>query len=263
METSPENSNEKFFENVYFSSVEDDAAFTLKRERLHNALAKSNQPYRSGLRFLREVQEHKYAYQWSWLGVPIIKLPEDIVVLQEFFYIFRPETVIEVGVARGGSLKLYSSLQRMLSINPNILGIDVKFFPHSIAALEGEIGNGITLLEADSVSALAIQTVTRFVERATKVLMVLDGNHSHSHVMKELQIFGKILPIGSYIVVADTITEDLDLAEHNRPWGKGNNPKTALDAYLQEDRSWERDSYWGRRATISESRDGWIHKTGR
>lgn len=219
--------------------------------------------YSEALRFLEKASPYNYAYQWSWLGIPIIKLPEDIVVIQEFICTFKPQVIIEVGVARGGGIKLYSSMQKLLGIEVRVLGIDLKIFPHTFSALQSEIENGVKLIESDSIGDKAVKGVQEFIQDKTRVFMILDGDHSHNQVLQELQIYGDLLPKGSYMVVADTITEDLDLSEKRRPWGKGDNPKTALTAFLSQNSEWDIDEYWGRRATISESRDGWILKTGR
>jgi len=249
------------FKKSYYEQVEDDALFSLKREQIHRNIGQSDIPYESALSFLKNMRDFNYTYQWSWLGVPIIKLPEDIMVMQEFFGFYKPNAVIETGIARGGGLKLYFSLQKILALDTNVLGIDLKIFEHTINALGDEIAAGLKMVEADSISNIAIQAVTEFISEKERILMILDGDHSHRQVLAELRIYGKLLPIGSYIVVADTITEDINLAEKPRPWGKGNNPKTALQEFLSQDGSWVLDPVWGRRATISESRDGWIVKT--
>ena len=260
MVISSDNEDEENFKKGYYEQVDNGALFALKRERIHENLAQSDVPYDNALLFLKSVSDFDYAYQWSWLGVPIIKLPEDIVVIQEFFYFYKPDAIIEIGIARGGGLKLYYSLQKLLSRDINVLGIDLKIFEHTIDALREEIAAGLRIVEADSISDLAIKAITEFISDKKRILMILDGDHSHRQVLSELKIYGNLLPVGSYILVADTITEDLNLADKPRPWGKGNNPKTALKEFLSQDGSWIRDSVWGRRATISESRDGWIVK---
>jgi cephalosporin hydroxylase len=246
--------------NSYLAQVEEDSLYVEKRKQWHKDIAQSEVPYLSALKFLTDVIEFRYAYQWSWLGVPIIKLPEDIMVLQEFFHSYKPDAVIEIGVARGGGIKLYASLQRMLSQEVNVLGVDQKLFPHTIRALQSELSSGVILVEADSISHHAFTCIEEFIKGKKRILMILDGDHSHEQVLKELKLYGDLLPPGSYIIVADTIAEDLCLAEKDRPWGKGNNPKTGLKEFLAQNNTWQPDRHWGRRATISESRDGWIFK---
>jgi len=207
--------------------------------------------------------QHNYTYQWEWAGVPIIRLPDDVVVLQELFWTYRPERVVETGVARGGSMLLDASLMRMCGIEPAVLGIDHKLFPHTTTTLaEHQLAAGVELVEADSTSEQAVEATRRFIDGAERVVLVLDSNHTHEHVLGELRALAPLLPAGSYVLVADTLIEEFPEDHYaGRPWGRGDNPLTAARAFLDERADFEADPTWGRRSLMSEFRDGVLRRT--
>lgn len=206
-------------------------------------------------------ERHNFTYQWEWGGVPIIRLPDDIVVLQELFWSYRPQRVVETGVARGGSMLLDASLMRLTGETPAVLGIDHKIYPHTTETLRDHpLAVGVELLEADSTAEEAVEAATRFIGSAERVVLILDSNHTHDHVLAELRCLAPLLPKGSFVLVADTLVEEFP-EDHfeGRPWGRGDNPLTAVRAFLAE-----RDDYttsdWGRRALVSEFRDGVLRR---
>lgn len=227
------------------------------------------------LRKLQEEDEHLYArfidifvdamkfnyvISKSWMGIPIVKLPEDIVVLQEFYFEFKPTAVIEVGVARGGGISLAVSLQKLNEIPPNILGIDIKIFEHTRKSLKVfEEKSYVSLLEVDSTSKLAADAIKSFCLGHHKVFAILDSNHTQEHVSKELDILDQSLPVGSVVLVSDGIIEHLPPRE-DRPWGPGNNPLTAMNKFLLKSNRWQKLDNFSRRSLFSEFRDGWIIK---
>jgi cephalosporin hydroxylase len=157
-----------------------------------------------------------------------------MIAMQEILWSVRPDLVVETGVARGGSLVYYASLLQMLGGDGRVLGIDVEIRPHNRAEIERHpLAGRIDLLEG---SSTAPQTVSEVVRRAKgkRVLLALDSNHTHEHVLQELKAYSPLVRAGSYIVVFDTIVEDLPAGYFgNRPWNKGNNPKTAVREFLQ------------------------------
>jgi cephalosporin hydroxylase len=201
---------------------------------------------------------HHYTYLWEWLGVPVIRLPDDIVVLQELIWEYRPLRIVETGVARGGSLILNASLQVLCGIEPAVLGIDISIFDHTRKALDAHpLSRGVQLLECDSTSAEAQSAVAEFLSGSESALLVLDSNHTHDHVLAELNLLAPLLPGGSYVLVADTLIEEFPEGHYqNRPWDKGNNPMTAVRAFLSGNEGFELDLGWSRRALMSEFRDG-------
>jgi len=205
---------------------------------------------------------HHYTYSWEWLGVPIIRLPDDIVVLQELIWAYRPQRIVETGVARGGSMLLDSSLMTLSGIEPAVLGIDISIFAHTHEALaDHPMARGVTLLEASSVSDVAVDATRDFLGDCERAVLVLDSNHTHEHVLDELRALSPLLPVGSFVLVADTIVEELPQGHYlNRPWDRGNSPLTAANQFLEENPGFVRDTGWSRRALLTEFRDGILRR---
>jgi cephalosporin hydroxylase len=206
---------------------------------------------------------HNYGYQWDWCGVPIIRHPDDIVLQQEIMWHLRPVCVIETGVARGGSLVLSASLMSMIEISPKVLGLDIQILPHAHDSLKPWMDKGsIMLFEGDSTSGAAIECVSTFLSEVTgPCLLILDSSHTHAHVQGELNSLASLLPIGSMIIVADTIVEEMPENYYpDRPWGRGNNPYTATQQFLSENTDFAMDLNWSRRSLLGECRDGILRR---
>jgi cephalosporin hydroxylase len=205
---------------------------------------------------------HHHTYLWEWLGVPVIRLPDDIVVLQELIWDYRPERIVETGIARGGSMILNASLQILAGLEPHVLGVDISIFPHTRSDLEQHpLFRGIELLEADSTSAVARERAGAFLEGSQRAMLVLDSNHTHDHVLSELEVLAPLLPVGSFVLVADTLIEEFPEGHYqNRPWDRGNNPMTAARRFVAEHSDFELDGDWSRRALLTEFRDGILRR---
>lgn len=206
-----------------------------------------------------------YGYQQLWCGVPVIRLPDDIILIQEIIWEVKPSCIIETGIARAGSLLLNASLMEIAGLQPAVLGIDIQILAHARDAIqESRYAPNIQLLESDSTSEEAVKTVRQFVNNQNyrgPVLLVLDSNHTHSHVLKELNCLTPLLPSRSITVVADTIVESMPSHLYeNRPWGRGNNPLTALREFLENSREWHVVTKWRRRGLLSEFHDGVIQR---
>lgn len=184
---------------------------------------------------------HKYSYNFTWLGRPIIQYPQDIVALQELVWTVKPDLIVETGIAHGGSLILTASLLALLDLCEGrqearrVVGVDIEIRPHNRDAIERHpLASRISLIEGSSISEGVIEQVRREAAKAERVLVILDSNHTHEHVLAELQLYSPLVAPGSYAVVFDTVVEHMP-AEcfPDRPWGPGNNPKTAVHAFLQ------------------------------
>ena len=248
---------------AYESEIPDHRTFSKQREAWRFNLASDTQLRDRAVELTVLANVHNYGYQWEWCGIPIIRHPDDIVLQQEIMWDLKPTRVIETGVARGGSLALSSSLMAMYTKFGKVLGIDLQILDHAHDALSSWINSSqIEILESDSTSELALEKIKRFLQdNDSPVLTVLDSNHSHEHVLKELENFSEVLPIGSIIMVADTIVEEMpDDYYINRPWGKGSNPLTAVNVFLHSNNRYIRDKRWSRRSLMGECRDGILLK---
>jgi cephalosporin hydroxylase len=183
--------------------------------------------------------QQRYSYQFTWCGIPVIQLPEDLVRIQEVIYQVRPDVLIETGVAHGGSLIFYASLFKAMG-QGRVVGIDVEIRPHNRQAIEShELFPLITLVEASSTAPECVATVKALVRPGEKVMVVLDSNHTKEHVLAELNAYAELLTVGSYIVATDGIMKDLaDLPEGEPDW-RWNNPCAAVDEFLRRHQQFE------------------------
>lgn len=243
--------------------VPDHDEFVLQRRAWRESLAADEGIREKAVQLQQAADRHRYTYAWEWLGVPVIRMPDDVLVLQELFWSYRPERVVETGVARGGSMLLDASLMQLCGQEPAVLGIDISIFPHTRAALnEHPLAGGIELLEADSTATEAVERSRDFLSGAERAVLVLDSNHTHDHVLAELQSLAPLLPVGGFVLVADTLIEEMPAGYFgNRPWDRGNSPATAAEAFLAERRDFELDRAWSRRALVTEFRDGILRRT--
>ena len=206
---------------------------------------------------------HHYTYTWEWLGVPIIRLPDDVMVLQELFWSYRPQRVVETGVARGGSMLLDASLH---AADRRGAG-RARHRPEDLPAHPRRAGRPPGWPRASSCSRatrrwrLAGDRTQAFLGDAERAVLILDSNHTHDHVLAELRLLAPLLPVGGLVLVADTLVEEFPAGFYpDRPWDKGNNPLTAVRAFLAENADFEPAPDWSRRALVTEFRDGIIRR---
>ena len=248
----------------YDQSVPDANEFLNTREKGRAELGADEVLRSHAIELVAESYNHNYGYQWEWCGVPIIRHPDDIVLQQEIMWNLKPTRVIETGVARGGSMVLSASLMSMIGTVPRVLGLDIQILPHAHGSLKRWTDEGdIELFEGDSTSDAAISRVKTFVNNVSEpCLLILDSNHSHEHVFSELNSLAPLLPIGSIVIVADTIIEEMPENYYpNRPWGRGNNPYTAAQQFLKMNGNFEMSPQWSRRSLLGECRNGILQRT--
>jgi len=214
----------------------------------------------SAREWFRKSCEHRYSYHFTWLGVPIIQYPQDIVALQELVWRIRPELIIETGVAHGGSLMLSASLLELLGGDRRVVGIDVEIRAHNRRAIEAHpLMKRITLLEGSSVAPEVLARVEELAQGRAPILVILDSNHTHDHVLAELRLYSRFVSKGSYLVVFDTVVEDMPAESfHDRPWGPGNSPKTAVRAFLRECDRFRVDDEMDNKTIISVAPEGYL-----
>lgn len=204
--------------------------------------------------------EYRYSYNFSWMGRPIIQYPQDIVAMQELIWKVKPDRIVETGVAHGGSLVYYSSLLQLLGGDRRVIGVDIEIRPHNRVAIEGHaMAPRISLIEGSSVAESVVEEVRRQVAGAQSVLVVLDSNHSHGHVLRELELYSPLVTRGSYLVVFDTVVEDMDPAlVQGRPWTRGNNAKTAVHEFLKTSKRFEIDRETEGKLLLTVAPDGYL-----
>lgn len=185
--------------------------------------------------------ETNYSYHFEWLGRPIIQFPQDIVGAQQLLWQVKPDLIIETGIARGGSLIFYASILELIAQcggpqDAKVLGVDIDIRAHNKEAiLAHPMSKRIELIQGSSVDVSIVDKVKQKAKTAKNVLVCLDSNHTHDHVLQELRHYAPMVSMDSYIIVFDTVVEDLPSGLiKDRPWSKGNNPKTAVFEYLKE-----------------------------
>ncbi|AUB84165.1 cephalosporin hydroxylase family protein [Candidatus Thiodictyon syntrophicum] len=221
----------------------------------------------------------KYSYHFAWLGRPIIQYPQDILAIQELIWQVKPDLIIETGIAHGGSLVLSASLLALLDygdaaatgtlLDPTkprrtVLGIDIDIRAHNRAAIQAHpLASRIDMMQGSSVDPDIIAQVHAKAAGKERILVCLDSNHTHAHVLAELEAYAPLTTVGSYCVVFDTIIEDLPADMFpDRPWGPGDNPKTAVWAYLKTHPEFQIDKAIDHKLLISVAPDGYLKRVG-
>ena len=221
----------------------------------------------AALTFMRESTQPKYSYNFSWLGRPIIQYPQDIVAMQELIWALQPDLIVETGIAHGGSLILWSSLLELNAAcggpqDARVVGIDIDIRPHNRQAIEAHpMVRRITMIEGSSVDLAVLAQVQAAATVRDRVLVCLDSNHTHAHVLAELEAYAPLTTVGSYCVVFDTVIEDLPAGTYpDRPWGPGDNPKTAVREYLESHPEFEIDERFDDKLLISVAPGGYLKR---
>jgi len=227
--------------------------------------------------WLRDAGKSKWSYNFTWLGRPAIQLPNDAWAMQEIIWNVKPDLIIECGIAHGGSLINYASMLALLDIveclqtnsiyNPltskrKVLGIDVDIRSHNKKAIEEHpMYNWISMIEGSSIDNNISSKVFEFAQSYTNVLVCLDSNHTHEHVLAELNTYAPLVSKNSYCCVFDTIVEDMpsDLSS-DRPWGPGNSPKTAVHEYLKNNSDFKIDYDIHNKLQITVAPDGYLKR---
>lgn len=234
--------------------------FELEKEQNISLLRMDDEAHSLSLRWLEHVSRLKYSYNFTWLGRPIIQFPQDIIALQELIWRIKPDLIIETGIAHGGSLILSASILESLGGTGQVLGIDIDIREHNRVEIETHpMSKRITMIQGSSTDPGVAQMVYAFAKERKKVLVVLDSMHTHEHVTKELELYSPLVSPGSYLVVFDTIIEDLpDDFFPDRPWGKGNNPKTAVWEFLKKNDRFVIDKDLENKLLITVAPDGYL-----
>jgi cephalosporin hydroxylase len=204
----------------------------------------------------------QYMNNFSWLGRPMIQLPMDAMAMQEIIWSVKPDLIIETGIAHGGSLILSASVLELIG-HGEVLGVDIEIRPHNRKAIEEHpLSKRISMIEGSSIAPDVISQVKARAAGKKKILVCLDSNHTHEHVLAELEAYAGLVSVGSYCVVFDTHVEDMpdDYVWENRPWSKGNNPKTAVWEWLKNHPEFEIDHSVEDKVLITSCPDGFLFR---
>jgi cephalosporin hydroxylase len=228
--------------------------------------------------WVREISPHKWAYNFSWMGRPAIQFPNDAWAMQELIWKVRPDLIIETGIAHGGSLIFSASMLALLDMcdaiesgqalapkisRRKVLGVDIDIRPHNRTAIEAHpMSCRIQMIQGSSIATETITQVKEIAAGYSRILVCLDSNHTHEHVLSELNAYAPLVNSGSYCVVFDTIVEDMpgNLFQ-DRPWGPGDNPKTAVWEFLKSHSEFEIDKSIDNKLLISVAPDGYLKRS--
>lgn len=201
-----------------------------------------------------------YSYNFTWMGRPVIQYPQDLIAIQELIWKIQPDLNIETGIAHGGGLTFYASMLELISGDGKVLGVEQHIFPEIRREIEShKMFRRMTMLEGNSVSDEIVKKVAEFARGKERVMVALDSNHTHEHVLSELNLYSPFVTKGSYLVVFDTIVNEVDEAYYsNRPWDASNNPKTAVDAFLARNKRFVVDTDISSKLQISACPGGYL-----
>lgn len=208
--------------------------FKKRNREMIEMMAKDSEFRELSRRWFARSCQYEYSYHFTWLGIPIIQYPTDIVAVQELIWSVKPELIIETGIARGGSLIFYASLMALLGGQGRVVGVDVDIrLPNRNAIEKHPMSRWITMIEGSSVDETTVSQVRELAAGKSPIMVFLDSNHTHEHVRRELELYSPLVTSGSYLVVYDTVIGDMsEEAFPNRPWGPRNNPMMAVQEFL-------------------------------
>lgn len=214
----------------------------------------------------------EYSYNFEWLGRPLIQYPTDLVGMQEVFFKTKPDLVIETGIAHGGSLIFSASMMALMDICDgvsemesarHVIGVDIDIKPHNRRAIEEHpLFSRITLLEGSSVDQSLFSELSDIAKNYKSIMVILDSNHTHDHVLEELRMYSELVSVGNYCIVMDTVIETSPIAAlADRPWTVGNNPMTAVKQFLAEGSNFAVDKEIEYKLSVTVAPNGWLRRT--
>lgn len=214
------------------------------------------------LDWMLHADKYKYTYNYSWLGRPIIKYPNDILLMQEIIWNEKPDLIIETGIAHGGSIIFSASIMELLGGNGEVLGVDIDIRSHNRKEIEEHpMFKRITMIEGSSIEEEVMSQVRKKAKEKMKVMVVLDSHHTHDHVLKELELYSPLVSIDSYLILPDTFIEYFPKGYYkDRPWDVGNNPMTALREFMSKNTDFIIDGTYANKLMITEAFDGYLKR---
>lgn len=234
--------------------------FEDEKKEFISQLANDKKLREASIEWLSTASAHKYSYNFCWMGRPIIQFPQDIIAMQEIVWKVKPQLIIETGIAHGGSIIFYASMLELLDSDGVVLGIDIDIRAHNRVEIEKHpMFKRIKMIEGSSIDKDVVSQVYEFAKGKTPVLVILDSMHTHAHVREELKAYSPLITKDSYLIVFDTVVEDMpENYFTDRPWGKGNNPKTAVWEFLKANDRFEVDKEIEDKLLITVAPDGYL-----
>jgi len=215
-----------------------------------------------GKQWVRETMNKKFIYNFTWMGRPIIQHPHDTMGLQELIWQIKPDLIIETGIAHGGSVIFSASMLELVGGDGIVIAVDIDIRKHNRVEIENHpMFKRIRLVEGSSIAPETLDQVKQLAAGRKNVMVFLDSHHTHDHVLKELELYAPMVSTDSYIVVFDTWVEDVPENYYpNKPWDKGDNPKTAVWEFLKTNQDFEIDKSIEHKLAITLAPDGWLKK---
>ncbi|MFO6463583.1 cephalosporin hydroxylase family protein [Jannaschia sp. KMU-145] len=241
---------------------DDRQAFLDNRAAKSRALGADEALFRRSTEFVYALDKHDYSYLWTWMGVPIIQLPADVIATQEVIWQTKPDIIIETGVARGGSVLFMASILEVLGTG-QVIGVDIDIRAHNRESIEAHpMAKRVTLIEGGSADDDVLAKVRAEIPEGARVMVVLDSDHSRDHVLAECRAYGPLVTKGCFLVVADTLVGHIEAedapANRSKHWSKGNEPLAALNDYLAETDRFEPDAELNGKLVLSSSPGGYL-----
>ena len=242
--------------------TDDRKEFNANQEKQSIALGKDDAVFQNSVETLTKLDKYDYTYLWNWMGLPIIQMPADIIATQEVVWKTKPDIIVEVGVARGGSVIFLASILKILG-KGKVVGVDIDIRKHNRESIEQHpCFDRISLIEGPSTSKEIMEQVRNEIPEESSVMVILDSDHSRDHVLDELRNYGPLVTEGQYLVVADTILGRLKPEQtpkkRSSVWLPGNEPLAALNTYLQEVDGFEPDPVINGKLVLSSTPGGYI-----
>ncbi len=236
-------------------------AFKLERMNSIEAQGKNEKLLQVSKQFVEETIHSGYSYNFTWMGRPIIQYPQDMVAMQEIIWTVKPDLIIETGIAHGGSLIYYASIMELIG-KGEVLGIDIDIREHNRVEIEKHpMSKRIKMIQGSSISESIIEQIKPHAEHKQTVMVCLDSNHTHDHVLRELELYSPFVTVGSYLVAFDTVVENLPADIYkDRPWSIGNNPKTAVSEFLKSDKNFEINKEIDNKLLVSVAPGGYLKR---
>tara|TARA_E500000178_G_scaffold355239_1_gene427128 strand:+ start:2485 stop:3219 length:735 start_codon:yes stop_codon:yes gene_type:complete len=213
------------------------------------------------LKFIEESDKYNYGYQWTWFDLPIIQLPSDILLTQEIIFKTKPDLIIETGIAWGGSVVYYASIMELIG-KGEIIGVDTVLPSKNIKKIKSyHFSSRIKLIKGSSTDKKILEKIEKFINPKSKVMVILDSNHTFEHVYSELILYSKLVSKNCFLICCDTIVDCIPEQKHRkRKWTKANNPMTALKKFLKDNDNFEVDEYYNKKLITTYSPSGYLKK---